>query len=135
MFDETEKYFGIKFHRERIPQRLMTKWTAIDPFADDDGTTKTLQIPPLNPLILDKDRHCNFEGIKLLHGTPSQSASKRNDQKKQRHDEVPELIINEHSLNVWYLGDFMFGSPRININLLLVSPLIYESGPMKALYA
>ena len=61
--DETEPFFGIKYRRERIPQRLVAKWTAVDPFADDDGTTESLQIPPLNPLILDKDRMCNFEGI------------------------------------------------------------------------
>merc|ERR1712217_938486 len=45
MFDEKEKYFGIRFHRERIPKKLMDKWMDIDPFAENDGTSESLQIP------------------------------------------------------------------------------------------
>ena len=132
-FDETEPYFNIKFHRQRIPQKQIKEWSDIDPFKENDKTSKyrtqSLQIPPLNPYILDtKNDKCNLNDFKLIN---MKEISKKDVRYK---DDLPILIINEPSINIWYKPDNKFKSPRININILLISPLIYDTA-INAIYA
>lgn len=136
-FEETEPFFNIKFHKKPIPTELIQKWSDIDPFDDDEGGQHPLSIPPLNPYILDKDNKCNLDSVELIKESKENKKKKKNKEEEEKQDKeenVPELIMNEPSINIWYLGDHSFKSPRININVLLISPMIYDTA-MNAIFA
>ena len=73
-----------------------------------------------------------FQGIELVNSGPSNM--KGGGGLENGQTEVPELIVDEQSLNVWYLGDAVFASPRINVEILLISPFIHHSGPTKTVF-
>eukprot|EP01083_Nonionella_stella_P020134 55815_1 len=109
-FDEKEPFFNIKFHSEAIDIEVK------------QSLEYELEIPPLNPYILgNKGRQCSWSGDSKLLA--------QNNQNKD-----VELVVSEASMQVWYLADHHFSSPRINMNFLLLSGLIYDT-PINALYA
>ena len=116
-------------HRD---DRLLDKWAQLDPFADDDGL-HALTLPPLNPYILDagKDNACRPDSVTLI----KESVCRHNHKGKGKwkaEDAEPELVINKASMQVWYLGDCSLKSPRVNVNVLLLSPLVYNT-PMNVI--
>eukprot|EP00485_Elphidium_margaritaceum_P020363 CAMPEP_0202730600 /NCGR_PEP_ID=MMETSP1385-20130828/186721_1 /ASSEMBLY_ACC=CAM_ASM_000861 /TAXON_ID=933848 /ORGANISM="Elphidium margaritaceum" /LENGTH=1187 /DNA_ID=CAMNT_0049396877 /DNA_START=1 /DNA_END=3564 /DNA_ORIENTATION=- len=131
-FNELEPFFKIRFRRTKISAELLHRWSNIDAVNGKDGTLP-LMIPPLNPYILQrKTNACDLQHVELIdlkkmaahHQRPHDSSSY----------ELPMKIVNEASINIWYKPDTKFASPRININLLYVSPLIYDRA-IHALYA
>jgi len=138
-FDSTEPFFDIKFHREDIPKGLLTKWAQMDPFAENDGL-HTLALPPLNPYILDakKQNECRANSVTLIKDSVCRRQWKDSTDSKgakfKAADVSPELVIDEASMRVWYLADCVLHSPRININVMLLSPLVYDT-PMNAVLA
>lgn len=45
--DETEKWYGVKFKKEKIPQNIISKWI-------NAGLNSDLQLPPKNEFIPEK---------------------------------------------------------------------------------
>ncbi|XP_048268577.1 insulin-degrading enzyme isoform X2 [Bombus affinis] len=95
--DETEKWYGVKFKKEKIPQNIISKWI-------NAGLNSDLQLPPKNEFIPEK-----FD-IKPAASTISK---------------FPVIIEDTPLIRLWFKQDDEFLIPRANLFIDFVSPLAY----------
>ncbi|KOX69206.1 Insulin-degrading enzyme [Melipona quadrifasciata] len=95
--DESEKWYGVKFKKEKISQNIISKWI-------DAGLNSDLNLPPKNEFILEK-----FD-IKPAESTISK---------------FPIIIEDTSLIRLWFKQDDEFLIPKANLFIDFVSPLAY----------
>lgn len=95
--DETEKWYGTKFKKEKIPQSVIEKWS-------NPGYSSDLKLPPKNDFIPTK-----FD-IKPAEGNITK---------------FPEIINNTPLIRLWFKQDDEFLVPKANLSVDFVSPVTY----------
>ncbi|XP_076547139.1 insulin degrading metalloproteinase isoform X2 [Osmia lignaria lignaria] len=95
--DETEKWYGTSFKREKISDDIIEKWI-------NAGLNSDLQLPPKNEFIAEK-----FD-IKLAESNITK---------------FPVIIEDTPLIRLWFKQDDEFLVPRANLSMDFVSPLAY----------
>eukprot|EP01084_Bolivina_argentea_P152533 266075_1 len=112
-YNKIEPYFQIEYSSIEISEELKNEWKL-----EEDTSIKF----EFNNAYIDDD--CNLNNVKLIELSENDKL----------YYSKPELIMNETNVNVWYKPDTQFNSSQIAINLLLISPLIYDQ-PINAIYS
>ncbi|XP_053988603.1 insulin-degrading enzyme [Hylaeus volcanicus] len=95
--NETEKWYGTRFKKEKIPQDIINKWM-------NAGYNSDLKLPSKNEFIPDK-----FD-IKPAENNITK---------------FPTIIEDTPLLRLWFKQDDEFLVPRANMSVAFVSPLAY----------
>ncbi|OAD60877.1 Insulin-degrading enzyme [Eufriesea mexicana] len=95
--DETEKWYGVKFKKEKISQNVINEWI-------NAGLNLNLKLPPKNEFIPEK-----FD-IKPTENNISK---------------FPVIIEDTPLIRLWFKQDDEFVIPRANLFIDFVSPLAY----------